>query len=254
MIETGRGPASLVLFPAVGDNATSYKPLLAILADALDGVARVVAIDPPGYGQAILKGGAIPKFHELLAWAERLGAQYSTPTIFAGNSSGGAIAAAAASAVASSSRGLVLIGWPDWRVAQPPLETLVPRDLQGLEMLLQRSWHSPPSIAPNMARILLARYATHHFREHVYSFDPLEATAYYDRCEGPLLFVGGESDKLVQPEALQESVEKRAGSQLRLIPACGHFPHKEAAAALANALLEFMASFITTGQSRVPSS
>ncbi len=240
----GSADVSLVFFPALGDTASSYARVLPALLTALNGRVRLVAVDPPGYGRSIRKHGSIPSFSELMAWARRL-CDGMGAVIALGNSSGGAMATAAAASTTGRAQGLVLIGWPDWRVAEMPFDTLVPSDIRSLERLLEHSWHAPPTLHPQMAQISLERYRSAAFREHVHSLDADEYLGRYDQYQGPLMFIGGHSDQLVSRQALTKSAERRPGAGLRIIPECGHFPHKEQADELVNALAEFAAPLIS---------
>ena len=242
VLEAGAGAGALIFFPAVGDTAHSYGRALSALADALAGAARVLAVDPPGYGRALLPGGEIPTFSELMTWAGALGREQTGPTIFVGNSSGGAMATAAAVAGAEHTRGLVLVGWPDWRVAEMPMSTLLPGDRDELQALLERSWHAPPTVRADMADMFLQRYTSRQFQTHVQSLRADEVLDYYDAYRGPLLFLGGSADGLVPPDALRRSAARRPSAQVRVLDACGHFPHRERV----DALVEVLSGFATT--------
>lgn len=229
------------MFPALGDSASTYVDVLPALHDALGGAVRIIAVDPPGYGRSIRPGGAIPSFSTLFAWAGRLCADVNA-VIAVGNSSGGAMATAAAVSLHDRVRGLALIAWPDWRVATLPVARLVPTDIDEMTRLLAHSWHEPPQIASQMAEIVLQRYQNPAFRVHVHSLDPEEVQRLYERYRGPLLFVGGESDRLVPVDALERSASRRSDARLHVIPACGHFPHKERPLALVDVLVDFVHS------------
>lgn len=239
VLEAGEGAAAIVFFPAVGDSAHSYAATLVALADALPGRITATAVDPPGYGRAILPAGEIPMFSELMRWAGEFASARAGPTIFVGNSSGGAMATAAAIANVEATRALALCGWPDWRVATIPMDALLPGDIRALQALLERSFHTPPSMRPDMADMLLMRYTSAQFQAHVCSLPADEVTANYDEYSGPLLFVGGSADGLVPPRALRASAARRPAAECHIVPACGHFPHRERTDDLVEVLARF---------------
>ena len=227
VLEAGIGPGRIVCFPAVGDSASSYHRVLPALVEALDGRVRATAVDPPGYGRSVQKSGHIPDFARLMDWAGQMCADEAGPLLFVGNSSGGAMATAAALAAGERTAGLVLVCWPDWRVGRLPIDTLLPTDIAALEALLASAWHQPPEVPEGMAAMLLQRYASDAFRAHVRSLEPDLVLARYDAYTGPLDFIGGASDDLVPVEILRASVDRRPQARLRVLEACGHFPHRE---------------------------
>lgn len=233
------GVGTIVFFPAVGDSAHSYAGVLVALADALSGGVRVAAVDPPGYGRAILPAGEIPTFSELMRWAGAFGDAQPGPILLVGNSSGGAMATAAAVANPETTRGLVLCGWPDWRVARMPMDTLLPGDRDELQKLLKHSFHQPPSMPPDMADMLLMRYTSAQFQAHVRSLPADEVREGYDAYSGPLLFVGGSGDGLVPPRALRDSAARRPAAAVHILQECGHFPHRERMGQLVEVLSRF---------------
>lgn len=248
VMSAGEGEASFVWFPALAESAVSFGPALVALASKLAGRCNVVAIDPPGYGGSQLPEGAVlPTFRELAPWAGEALAQVAGDgrrLVVAGNSSGGAIALSGVNR-APGVAGLVFVAWPDWRYGQPPrAPELCPVDVPGLRELLARSWHSPPPIPDSIARTIVARLSDPSYHAHVASFDASEYVADLDRYRGPLAFVGGTSDRLVPPAAMEASAAAHQDrSVLRWMPDCGHYPHHESRDRFVHELAELTRSF-----------
>ena len=65
ILQAGTGNAQLLWFPAVGDSSSSFGRVLLMLATKLDGIARITAIDPPGYDRS-----PFPPEKEMLGFEE----------------------------------------------------------------------------------------------------------------------------------------------------------------------------------------
>lgn len=241
-LEAGSGTVTLLWFPAVGDAAASFGSVLLTLAQRLSGIARVVAVDPPGYGSSALQPGSLPPtFDELMGWAESLLATADGPWVLAGNSSGSVFATAAAVGGRAVAAGLVLVGWANWRIGDPPeFDVLCPTERAGLEQLLERTWHKPPLMREDAAMILLKRFGEAGYKRHVSSFDRHDFTERLERFRGPVAFVGGTHDGLVPPALIEASASSREGARSCLLEACGHYPHRERPAQFVSVLEELV--------------
>lgn len=223
----GEGAAQIFWFPAVGDSAASFGQALLLLAKNLYGIARVIAVDPPGYGESLLPPDTeMLSFKELEPWAKALVASVEGPLILVGNSSGGTMATAAALSK-DHVAGLVFVGWPDWRFGTPPDVDLCPRNVSSLNNLLSRSWHCPPKLTDAAFQKLLQQLTSQAYSKHVKSFNADEFAVKLDQFCGRLAFVGGISDGLVPPSILKASAASRSETKLYWISKAGHYPHRE---------------------------
>jgi pimeloyl-ACP methyl ester carboxylesterase len=238
VVEAGDGPVTVLWFPALGDDAVAFGAVLVSLAERLAGVGRVMAVDPPGYGSSTLPPDALmPTFGELSSWTEDLVQQTTGPLISMGNSSGGVLATVAAEAAGERAAGLILTAWADWKGADPPgHEEICPIDKDAVERLLRRSWHNPPALKPRLIAAHINRFSAPGFLRHAASFDRADFVKRFERYPGRVAFVGGLSDGLVPPPAIEASVAGRPGAEVRWIERSGHYPHKEQPVQLTQAL------------------
>lgn len=239
-LEVGDGSDMLVWFPALLDSAAGFGRAMLALRRKLPESVRVLAIDPPGYGEGIDGDDTLLPIASWDHWCESLvhalKAHGAGRIVFVGNSSGG-VAATLAAAAAQRCAGLVLACWCDWRgTASPDASVLCPRDRDGVQRLLSRAWYEPPALAPAALAHLLAQSRRPQFVEHVGSFDPIVYRERLAAFAGSLALIGGEHDGLVPLAALRETARARPGTQLQVVPSCGHYPHRERTQELASVL------------------
>lgn len=249
-LEAGDEDAAIVWFPAAGDTADSFAPALVRLRAELAGVARVLAVDPPGWGSSPPRDdGGIPGFAESNAWAARLldGAGERGPVVVAGNSSGGALAIGGAVRSSAVIAGAILVSWPDWRFGDAPTSAvLCPKDAASFDALMRRSWHAPPAMPPFAVDRALDALSRPEFTQYVDSFDVAAWSADLDRYRGPLAYVAGTSDRLVPAAVIDASSRARAGCEARFIADCGHYPHREKTDELVAALSDLAKRFFSS--------
>ncbi|NEQ66988.1 MAG: alpha/beta hydrolase [Symploca sp. SIO1B1] len=246
-LEAGDGAAHIFWFPAVGDSASSFGQTLLLLAESLHGIAKITAVDPPGYGASLLPPDReMLSFTELEPWVQELVASVEEPLILVGNSSGGVLATAAALSKETQVAGLIFVGWPDWRFGTPPKADLCPVDISSLSNLLSRCWHRPPRLTNVALKNLLQQFTNHAYRGHVESFNANEFALKLDQFQGRLAFVGGVSDRLVPPTILEASAASRNNTKLCWITEAGHYPHREQPKQLVKVLTELTDWYLTS--------
>jgi pimeloyl-ACP methyl ester carboxylesterase len=240
-LEVGAGEDALVWFPALLDCAAGFGRTMLALRRKLPPSIRVLAIDPPGYGDDVAEDALIP-ISRWDGWcaslARALEERCTGRIVFVGNSSGG-VAATLTARAAQRCAGLVLACWCDWRdTASPDDSVLCPRDHAGVERLLARAWYEPPAPSASSLESLLAQSQRPRFVEHVASFDAAAYRAQLASFEGPLVLVGGEQDGLVPIAALRATARARPGTALHVMSRCGHYPHRERTQELATLLAD----------------
>jgi pimeloyl-ACP methyl ester carboxylesterase len=228
ILAVGVGDVRLVWLPALLDSAASFTRVALDLADRLHGSVKVCAVDPPGYGSAVLADGErIPTFAELGPWINAVLDLLPGPFILAGNSSGAVIAARAAG-VRRDVLGFALVGWCDWRlIGQPHTDLLSPSTPADLQHLLKVGWHRAPRPFANVLAAQLSYSQREDYRAHVRSFSPEAFGRDFDRYTGPLALIGGTSDGIITPTMVRALATQRPQACLHLIEQCGHYPHRE---------------------------
>ena len=99
------------------------------------------------------------------------------------------------------------------------------------------------SAPDSIAQIMIARLSDPAYRAHVASFDARDYAAELDRYGGRLAFIGGMSDRLVPPAAIEASAAAHR-AVVRWMASCGHYPHHEARDQFVDALAELTLSFL----------
>jgi pimeloyl-ACP methyl ester carboxylesterase len=227
MLVAGSGGTSLVWLPALGDGASSFGTAMSQLSAELPDLT-VIAVDPPGYGYSTPEGDVdLPSFAGLGQWLQELAEALPGPIVAAGNSSGAQLAAELALAAGDRTRRLVFVAWTDFRFAAPPsMDVLCPADDDALDELWTRAWHAPPMLPPSVRAEMIQRLRHPQLRRHAASWRPESFAAALSRCASPRAFVGGLSDGLVPPAAIERSAAEHA-AEVRWIESAGHFPHRE---------------------------
>ena len=229
--QAGAGHNALVWFPALLDSAHSFGRAALSLHRKLPPTVRLVAVDPPGYGESTLEPGrAMPSFRSWERWTrelvEHLGSMMHGRFVFAGNSSGG-VAATLAARHAASAAGLLLVCWSDFfDHPAPNVPALCPRDRGEARRLLGRSWHRPPSVPPLSMDAMLQQTRREDFVSHVASFDPAVFRLQLREVRAPLMVIGGDSDELVPPHAVTTTARRHGGTS-EVLRRTGHYPHRE---------------------------
>lgn len=249
-LELGTGPDMLVWFPALLDCAAGFGRTMLALRRKLPQSVRVLAIDPPGYGDGLESDDALLPIASWERWCaslvHALHAHAAGRIVFVGNSSGG-VAATLAAGATSRCAGLVLACWCDWRGTRSPGDAvLCPRDREGVGRLLARAWHEPPALNETALAQVLAQSCRPRFIEHVASFEPSVYREQLAAFEGPLVLIGGEHDGLVPIAALRETARARPGTQVHVLPSCGHYPHRERTQEFASVLASMTQQLLDT--------
>lgn len=239
----------VALLHGLGDDALTWTKLLKAPRERWQAPVRLVAWNLPGVGeserpqeragfraqlQAEKMGTVLEKFSaECSHW------------LVAGNSFGGWVAGWMAVSSPKISRLLLL------DAAGLPMNDVVTRwhstfwndpTVEGLQELQRRAYFKPRVLSPRVWRA-----ATKRVRDsvaHEVAAAQTEAdflSSHLNEIHAPTLLIWGKSDHLV-PIEVGEGFKKIAGSDLRVIPDCGHLPQKECPEAVVDgihALLSF---------------
>jgi pimeloyl-ACP methyl ester carboxylesterase len=192
-----------------------------------------------------------------IALMDELGLQKA---VLVGHSAGGAVAALVAEMYPDRVRGLVLVapavysfGPPSW--TQPLLRLpqarhlgpLLARRLVGsLESILDRSWHDPGLITPEIREgYRLALKADDWDRglwELLLADRVTDLPARIGRITAPTLVIAGDDDRIVPTNDSRRVADAIPGAVFAEIPACGHLPQEEKPQEFLALLLPFLQS------------
>ena len=179
--------------------------------------------------------------------------------VLVGNSAGGTVAAAAALKYPQRVTGLVLVDaaiYMDnpsspllgWLLKTPQANRLGPlftRNIRtwGLDFL-KTAWHDPSRITPEI-------YENYQKPPQVNNWDKAlweltrdsgreDITGKLDQFQMPVLVITGDDDRIVPTAQSLKLAAAIPGSQLVVIPACGHVPQEECPQAFMQALQKFV--------------
>lgn len=245
--EQGAGPA-LVLLHGGLDDAEGFR----MLAEALAPRLRVIALELPGSGQSGLppdgRYGLASTARYLGAALEELGVSRA---VVAGHERGGALALFLGERDPQRVRAVVLLGASFWRgwawlwMLRPPLRWVAPGAVQRLAVrraLRARYWQRPPFLADRAAR-LLSRVSMGAQRQLREQRDPAEEERLLLGLPGlarPLLVLRGARDSFSSASDAEALAGLCKQGEAREVPACGHSPHEERPAAVAELLVRWM--------------
>ncbi len=227
----------LVLIHGAGGNAMHWPAELRRLPGG-----TVYALDLPGHGKS---GGAgrteVGAYAEVVcAFADALDLP---PFVLAGHSMGGAIAMECALRYPNRLAGLILVGTgARLRVAPQILDGIL-ADFAGATELLT-AWTHGEATAPNLRRLYLRRLREvdpQVLHGDFAACDAFDRRADVSRITAPTLILCGDADRMTPVKYSQYLHEQIAGSQLTVIPDAGHMVMLEQPAAVAEAVIHFLA-------------
>ncbi len=258
-LAAGNGPPVILLHGFVG-SAEEWRPMLVALAGQ---GYRAIAVDAPGFGRSDKPGDAP---YSLSLYADLYAGLLDTLDLgsaaFIAHSMGGKFALATAILHPTRVTRLVLADTDgfapaspltkagDWPVLGPAFlwvsaQTMVVRaflraafahpDVFVTPELIERSRNALSG--PDNRRAL--RALCRHYDAIDLQRSGLRARLSEIRC--PTLIVWGTEDRVVPPAYSAVVQHEIAGSQLVLLPDCGHFPHIEAADEFQRIVIAFLA-------------
>ncbi len=260
-----RGPA-MVLLHGFSDSADCWRPTLNELAKL---GRRATALDLPGFGQASRldrEAEILPQLDAFVAAAVKREAKRSPAgdVVLAGNSMGGAATLRAgqnpdlplAGIMPVAPAGLDHARWLSviegeaplrWLMRSPvPMPEIVVREVVG-RMYRAMAFARPGEVDPASVSSFTRHVGTKRDVVRILGTghrlvaelgDPFAL----DRITCPVLVVWGEKDRMVFSKGAARVLEEVEGSQVVLIPDCGHCPQVERPARMAELLVEFPAA------------
>jgi pimeloyl-ACP methyl ester carboxylesterase len=266
--KAGSDKSALILIHGLGDEADSWRHLIPLLSG--EGY-RVLAPDLPGFGRSVCRGRVNLRRHRKAALdLLELCARPEKPAVLAGNSMGALVAEGAAFARPDLVKALILIDGcvPMEGKLHPGLAfQCVPFFGRGYyRSLRKKPEEACASLRPYyfslddleeadreflrnrvMARVKSRGQENAYFnslRSLVWA-GGIAASAYGKKIAawpGKISLIWGEGDLILPPATADRLRRLRADAGFSLIPQAGHLPHQEKPRAVAEKMLEFIAS------------
>jgi pimeloyl-ACP methyl ester carboxylesterase len=233
--ERGDGSAVILLHAGIADRRMWDEHLEPLAAAG----HRVVAVDLPGFGEAVSRREPVAHWEEVLETMDALGIGQAA---LVGNSFGAQVALRIAALHPQRVSSLILfsvasVPEPDpspellaaWDAEE---EALAAGDFEKAVETVVSSWVQPQASAEVRRRIetmQLENYERHASTELEQASDPLEEDpALLEAVDCPVLLAAGENDMADFKNAVEELSAKVPRATKTLIPGCGHLAPLEA--------------------------
>jgi 2-hydroxymuconate-semialdehyde hydrolase len=211
-----------VLLPGLGNPSSSWGKLLQSLKDENE----AIAIDLAGFGLSVSRRERPNYSDHCNAIVPLLEAIAQPPFVLVGSSAGAMIATEIARRRPEWVQALVVTGFglisdvDAWWQRLMDLST-------SPEAFLAAAYYRPPQLTASLHALIddvLSRPAYHSFLERG-GFAAMRTT--FDDLRVPTLFVAGQNDAIIPPEAVIAAAQRVPGSRLEWLARCGHFPPAE---------------------------
>lgn len=256
----GGGERSLVLLHGFGASLFSWREVTAELSDN----HTVLAFDRVGFGlteRPLRRDWAGPnpytpevQVNLTVALMDELGIERA---VLVGHSAGGTIATFMALEVPERVEALVLVdpaiyqgghGVPSILGRMPPFRRILRLLVRSIgswgRNLLNRSWHDPSKITPETMegyeKPLRVETWDIALLEFTLASRNLKLPKRIGSLDLPVLVVTGDDDRIVPTEDSVRLAAEIAGSQLAVIPECGHLPQEEQPEAFLQTVIPFL--------------
>jgi 3-oxoadipate enol-lactonase len=234
--EYGQGPALILLHAGIADRRMWDEHLEPLAAAG----HRVVAVDLPGFGEAVPDSGPVAHWQDVVETMDGLGIERA---VLVGNSFGGAVALRVAALNPDRVSSLLLFSAPAVPEPDPSPELLAvwdaeeeameAGDLERAVAAVVSAWVS--SQADDEVRGRIAMMQRQNYERHAsdqgpeWAPDPLEEEpALLEAIDCPVLIAAGEDDMPDFKNAVQELAAALPRATTALIPGCGHLAPLEA--------------------------
>jgi pimeloyl-ACP methyl ester carboxylesterase len=233
--ERGEGPAVVLLHAGIAHRGMWDEHLEPLAA----GGHRVIAVDLPGFGDAVPEDGPVAHWEDVV---ETMDALEIGRAVLLGNSFGAAVALRAAALHPLRFAALLLFSAGDAPEPEPSAQLLAAWEAeeQALEAgdarraaeAVASSWVRPEASEEVRRRVAAMQRRNYEHRaaeDREQAPDPLEEEpALIARITCPVLLVAGERDMVDFTSAPGKLAEKLPDARTTEIPACGHLPPLEA--------------------------
>jgi pimeloyl-ACP methyl ester carboxylesterase len=266
--ETGAGDKTFLLLHGFGASTFSWHAVM----QPLSAYGRVIAYDRPAFGltERPMPGewkGTSPYSTdanvELLAGLmDALGVEKA---ILVGNSAGGSVSVAFALKYPERVQALILVDpalgdfggrFPAWALplmASPQLRHVGPLLVRsiaqtGNDTILQ-AWHDPSLVTAETIEGYRKPLKTYNWDRALYEFTiasrPLGLNERFAELKMPVIVIAGDDDRIIPTEQSIQASKDIPGSQLAILPGCGHVPHEECPIIFMEAVTGFLENLKT---------
>jgi pimeloyl-ACP methyl ester carboxylesterase len=234
--ERGDGPAVLLLHAGIADRQMWAEHLEPLAAAG----HRVVAVDLPGFGEAVLKQGPVAHWEDVVETMDSLGIARAS---LVGNSFGAAVALRVAALHPERVSVLLLFSAPAVPEPDPSPQLLAAwdaeeeafeaGDFETAVAAVASSWVRPEAsdeVGDRIAAMQRANYERHASEQELERApDPLEEDPdLLGAIECPVLLAAGERDMVDFRNAVDQLAAKISRATTAVIPECGHLGPLEA--------------------------
>lgn len=259
--ELGQGDTTFILLHGFGASLFSWHAVMQPLAEQ----GRVIAYDRPAFGltERPMPGdwtGESP--YSMTANIELLlklmDALQVEQAVLVGNSAGGSVAAAFALQHPERVQALILVDpalgdfggrLPAWimpLMASPQLRHVGPLLVRSIadsgNDTIRLAWHDPSLITPETFAGYRKPLQTKNWDRALYEFTIAARSLDLKLTDlkMPVIVIAGDDDRIITTANSAQASKDIPGSQLVLVPACGHVPHEECPAVFMQAVTDFM--------------
>ena len=259
--EMGQGDTTFILLHGFGASLFSWHAVMQPLAEQ----GRVIAYDRPAFGltERPMPGewtGESPYSMDanvelLLGLMDSLNVEQA---ILVGNSAGGSVSVAFALKYPERVQALILVDpalgdyggrLPAWirpLMASPQLRRVGPLLVRSIadsgNDTIRLAWHNPSLITPETFEGYRKPLQTYNWDRALYEFTIAARTLDLKLAElkMPVIVIAGDDDRIIPTENSVQASKDIPGSQLVIVPACGHVPHEECPAVFMEAVTGFL--------------
>ena len=178
--------------------------------------------------------------------------------ILVGNSAGGSVSVAFALKYPERVQALILVDpalgdyggrLPAWimpLMASPQLRRVGPLLVRSIadsgNDTIRLAWHDPSLITPETFEGYRKPLQTYNWDRALYEFTIAARTLDLKLAElkMPVIVIAGDDDRIIPTENSVQASKDIPGSQLVIVPACGHVPHEECPAVFMEAVTGFL--------------
>jgi len=263
--ETGAGDKTFILLHGFGASAFSWHAVM----QPLSAYGRVIAYDRPAFGlterpmPGEWKGespySATANVELLLGLMDSLNVKQA---ILVGNSAGGSVSVAFALKYPERVQALILVDpalygnggrFPQWLMpllATPQMRHVGPLLVRSIadsgNDTIRLAWHNPELVTDEVIAGYRKPLKANNWDRALFEFTiashPLGLEKRFAELKMPVIVIAGDDDRIIPTADSVQASKDIPGSQLTLLPGCGHVPHEECPTAFMNAVVKFLES------------
>jgi pimeloyl-ACP methyl ester carboxylesterase len=259
-VEGDEGKSALVLLHGFGASVYSWREVMPILGEN----KRVYAYDRPAFGltkrpliweelNPYSRTASLIQLNQLLDhWGE-------SRVVLVGHSAGGGVAMEFALAYPEKVKALILISpavgsgqrnssWMTWLFKFPQVQRFGPLLVRrisesGLE-IIEQAWHDPSKKPTDTIPLYTKPLQAENWDVGLWFYSTTGETSdlgeRLDEFSLPILVITGDDDRIVPIDRTIEVAGHLPGSELVILPECGHVPQEECPKAFMDAVTNFL--------------